>query len=211
MKKIYKIYLFFTFVIIISSVSNSSAAIRRMLGPNVTISWASSYLAIESGQVTVQSNPSWTNATALGWFFDYLVTPHVSLRTNWFFYPTSLSDGLSTVDDDKGQIMAHEMGLSVLRHFNSSPLNPWFGFGPYLQFATFDNVNSYTIHAILSLGFDYQLSEDVYFCPELMGGIGARLFSQAKGEDVAIDVPTGGDFSSSGIVVFLKIGIGKAF
>ncbi len=211
MKNFYKICIIITFLIIISAVSNSSAALRRMIGPSVIASWASSYLAIESSQVTVQDDPSWTNATALGWFFDYLATPYVSLRTNWLFFPTSTSKDFSNFKEDNGKIMAHEIGVSVLRHFDSYPLNPWFGFGPFVQFSTVDNVNSYTIHAILSFGFDYEIAEDVFFCPELMGGIGARLISQQEGQDVAIDVPTGKDFSSSGIVIFLKFGVGKAF
>jgi len=211
MNKIHKIYLCLTFLIILFSVSNSSAAVRRMLGPNVTLSWASSYLAIESGQVTVQDNSTWTYATAVGWFFDYMTTPYISLRTNWFFYPTSLSGRLNEFKEADGQIMTHEIGVSVLRHFNSSPLNPWFGVGPFLQFATIDDVNSYTIHAIISVGFDYEMTDDVYFCPELMWGIGSRIISRSEDEDVQIDVPTGKDFSSSGIVVFFKLGIGKAF
>jgi hypothetical protein len=182
-----------------------------MIGPNFTLSYSSTYLAIESGQVSVQSNPKWENAAALGWFFDYLITPYVSLRTNWFFYPTSMGDDYSNLIEDNGKITGHVIGVSVLRHFEGSSLNPWFGFGPFVGFTTVDNINSYTIHAILSVGFDYQISEDVFFCPELMGGIGARIISESAGNDVSIDVPTGGNFTSSGIVVFCKIGFGKEF
>lgn len=211
MKHNKNIFRFITFVIILFSVSNSSAAIRRMLGPNITVSWQSTYLAIESGDIMVQDNAAWENAIALGWFFDYLITPYVSLRTNWFLYPTSMGGNYTNLTDDPGKVTGHEIGISVLRHFESNPLNPWFGFGPFVGFTTIDNINSYTIHAILSVGFDYEISEDVYFCPELMGGIGARIISENEEDDVSIDVPSGGDFTSSGIVVFLKIGFGKAF
>jgi hypothetical protein len=211
MKHYKNIYLFIALVIIIFSVTDSSAAIRRMIGPNITVSWQSTYLAIESGEIIVQDNPAWENALALGWFFDYLVTPYVSLRTNWFFYPTSMGGNYTDFTEENGKITAHEIGISVLRHFEGHPLNPWFGFGPFVGFTTLDNINSYTIHAILSVGFDYQISDDVFFCPELMGGIGARIISENEEKDVSIDVPTGGDFTSSGIVVFLKIGFGKAF
>lgn len=211
MKKKYGIYLFFAIALIFTVAGSASAAQRRMLGPNVTMSWASTKLAIQSGSVTVQSNSSWDYATAPGWFFDYLLTPYISLRTNWFFYPTSIQHNLLDFNSTAGQIPLHEMGFSVLRHFDGGILNPWFGAGPFLQFASIDDVNSYIIHVVLSLGFDYQISDDVYFCPELMGGIGARIISKAQGQNVKIDVPTGRGFSSSGIVIFLKIGVGKAF
>lgn len=211
MKHNKNIYLLIASVIIIFSVSNSSAAIRRMIGPNITLSWQSTYLAIESGNITVQDNAAWENATALGWFFDYLITPYVSLRTNWFFYPTSLGGNYTDLTEENGKITGHEIGVSVLRHFQGFQINPWFGFGPFVGFTTLDNINSYTIHAIFSVGFDYEISENVFFCPELMGGIGARIISESEEKDVSIDVPSGGDFTSSGIVIFLKIGLGKAF
>lgn len=182
-----------------------------MLGFNVTSSWASSYLAIQSGSITVQNNVSWNYATAPGWFFDYLLTPYIAIRTNWFFYPTSLNHDLRDFKDTNGQIPLHEVGFSVLRHFNLDGINPWFGAGPFLQFATIDDVDSYIIHAVLSVGFDYEVSDDTFFCPELMGGIGAKIISSAKGQNVVIDVPTGSGFSSSGIVIFLKIGVGRSF
>jgi len=205
------IYLCIIFVIIITASRDSSAGERRMLGPNITMSWASSYLAIESGSVSVQDNASWTYATAPGWFFDYLITPHVSIRTNWFFYPSLLNNDLRDYKETNGKIPLHEAGFSVLRHFSAGSLNPWFGAGPFVQLATLDDVDSYIVHVILSVGFDYEISEDVYFCPELMGGIGSRLIKSGEDKNVVIDVPTGKGFSSSGIVIFFKIGFGKAF
>ncbi len=211
MKKFQGICLSLAIVIIFTAENSSFSAVRRILGPNITMSWASTYLAIESGSITVQNNPTWNSAFAPGWFFDYMITPYISLRTNWFFYPTSLNNNLKNFDKTNGQIPLHELGFSVLRHFDAGVLNPWFGAGPFVQFATPDDINSYIIHAVLSLGFDYEVSEDVYFCPELMGGLGARLISRGTDENVKIDVPTGRGFSSSGIVIFLKIGVGKAF
>jgi hypothetical protein len=211
MKKITGINIFLILIIITAAADNSSAAVRRMLGPNMTVSWASSYLGIESGSVTLQDNASWTNAIAPGWFFDYLVTPYISLRTNWFFYPTSLNGKFGDFQKSNGKIPLHEAGFSILRHFNAGSINPWFGAGPFMQVATLDDVNSYILHIVLSVGFDYEIGEDTYFCPELMGGIGARLIRSSEEQDVVIDVPTGKDFSSSGIVVFLKLGVGKAF
>jgi hypothetical protein len=190
--------------------SDSNAVVRRMIGPNITMSWASSYLAIESGSVTVQNDSSWTYATATGWFFDALLTPYISMRTNWFFYPTPINSKLEDMNKDLGEIPLHEMGFSVLRHFNFGSLNPWFGAGPFLQFATIDDVNSYILHALLSVGFDYEISEDTFLCPQLMSGLGMKLIS-SKQQSVVIDVPTGKDFSTSGIVIFFKIGVGKAF
>jgi len=204
-------YLVLSFIILFTAAGNSYAAVRRMLGPNITMSWASSYLEIQSGSIKVQDDTSWDYATAPGWFFDYLATPYISLRTNWFFYPTSLNSNYKDFQKNNGQIPLHEAGFSVLRHFNLTPLNPWFGAGPFIQFATLDDVNSYIVHAVLSVGFDYEISEDVYFCPELMGGLGARLISRGTDKNVKIDVPTGRGFSSSGLVVFLKFGVGKAF
>jgi len=134
--------LFISFIIVLSSAEISSAAVRRMLGPNITMSWASSYLEIQSGSIKVQDDTSWDYATAPGWFFDYMVSPYISLRTNWFFYPTSLNNNYSDFRKTNGQIPLHEAGFSVLRHFNLTPLNPWFGAGPFIQFATLDDVNS---------------------------------------------------------------------
>ena len=211
MKKIHRLYILFTLIIFISAAADSSAALRRMLGPNLTLSWASSYLAIESGSVKIQENSTWTYATAPGWFFDYLLTPYISFRTNWFFYPTNWTESFMDFSKTNGQIPLHEVGFSVLRHFDVKPLYPWFGAGPFMQFGTISDVNSYIIHAVLSAGFDYEIADDVYFCPELMGGIGARLIRRNDAHNVVIDVPTGSGFSSSGIVVFFKIGFGKAF
>jgi hypothetical protein len=211
MKKISGIYLLIAVIILFTSADSSTAAVRRILGPNATMSWASSYLAIQSNSVTVQDNTSWTYATAPGWFFDYLVTPYISLRSNWFFYPSSLNNNYKSFDKTSGQIPLHEVGFSVLRHFNVEPFNPWFGAGPFMQFATIDDINSYIVHAVLSVGFDYEITDYIYFCPEFMVGIGARIISRSEENNVVIDVPTGKGFSSSGIVIFIKLGVGKAF
>jgi len=190
--------------------ADTDAMIRRILGPNITMSWASSYLSIQSGNVTVQENASWTYATATGWFFDALLTPYISLRTNWFFYPTPVNSELKDMNKNPGEIPLHEIGFSVCRHFNAGPFNPWFGAGPYLQLATIDDFTSYVVHILLSVGFDYEIMDDVYLCPQLLSGLG---FKPVKTEEdsVVVDVPTGKNFSTSGIVIFFKIGVGKAF
>lgn len=190
--------------------ADSYAMVRRMIGPNVTMSWASSYLAIESGNITVQDNASWTYATATGWFFDALFTPYISLRMNWFFYPTPVNSDLRNVDEHPGEIPLHEIGFSVCRHFNAGPLNPWFGAGPYVQFATVDDINSYIVHILLSVGFDYEITDDVYLCPQLLSGLGMKIVKSEE-NSVVVDVPTGKNFSTSGIVIFLKLGVGKVF
>jgi len=64
---------------------------------------------------------------------------------------------------------------------------------------------------MLSVGFDYEISDDTFFSPELMGGIGARIISKSEDQDVQIDVPTGRGFSSSGFILFLKLGVGRVF
>lgn len=197
-------------LIFLAADEKGHAGNRRMLGPNVTMSWASSYLSIESTAVNVEKDTSWTYASSTGWFFDYLVNPYISLRTNWFFYPALINTKPCDLGNHSGEIPLHEMGFSVLRHFNLQPLNPWFGAGPFMQFSTVDDPNSYILHAILSLGFDYEFTDETFFCPEFMWGIGTRLVS-SKDETVQIDVPTGKDFTSSGIVIFFKLGVGKSF
>jgi hypothetical protein len=190
--------------------AGSDAMVRRMLGPNVTMSWASSYLSIQSGNVKVQENATWTYATATGWFFDALLTPYISLRTNWFFYPTPINSRIENCTDNAGEIPLHEIGFTVCRHFNAGSLNPWFGAGPYMQFATIDDVTSYIVHVLVSVGFDYEIAEDVYLCPQLLSGLGMKIIKTEE-DSVVVDVPTGKDFSTSGIVIFFKIGVGKAF
>lgn len=211
MNKNIGICFFITVCLVFSSERDSFAGVRRMLGPNVTMSWASSYLEIQSGSIAVRDDTNWDYATASGWFFDYLMTPYISVRTNWFFYPTALNSNIMDFNKTNGQIPLHEAGFSVLRHFNLKHLNPWFGAGPFLQFATLDDVNTYIVHAVLSVGFDYEITDDVFFCPEFMWGLGARIISKKTGEDVQIDVPTGRGFSSSGFIVFLKLGVGRVF
>lgn len=211
MKKKSAISLYFAVIIIMFYADYVSAADRRILGPNFTSSWASDKLAIESGSVTVKNSSSWDYATAPGWFVDYLLTPYISLRTNWFFYPTMFQHSPADIGKANGRVPLHEIGFSVLRHFDAGELNPWFGAGPFLQFASIDDINSYVVHAIISVGFDYEITEDIFFCPELMFGVGARIISQSANDNLQIDVPTGRGFSSSGIVIFLKIGFGKSF
>ena len=74
-----------SFIVLLFAGTNLYAGQRRLLGPNMTSSWASSYLTISSGSVKVENNASWTYATAGGWFFDYMVNPYISFRTQWFF------------------------------------------------------------------------------------------------------------------------------
>ncbi|HOP30758.1 MAG TPA: hypothetical protein P5120_15715 [Spirochaetota bacterium] len=196
--------------ILFAAENSLHAAKRRMLGPNFTMSWASSYLAIDSASVKVENDASWTYASATGWFFDYLLNPYISIRSNWFFYPAVINSSPDDMYDRAGEIPLHEIGFSVLRHFNLQPINPWFGAGPFMQFSTINDVNSYIIHAVLSVGFDYEITEETFICPELMCGIGARLLSSDE-ETVQVNIPTGKDFTSSGIVVFFKLGVGRTF
>ncbi|HPS57809.1 MAG TPA: hypothetical protein PK514_06850 [Spirochaetota bacterium] len=198
------------FVLLLLVMSPLEAAQRRMLGPEVNMSWVSSYLTVNSGSVTIQNNATWSYANACGWFLDYLLNPYVSMRTHWIFYPEMINSRPDEMFDHAGVISLHEIGISLIRHFGKGYVSPWFGAGPYIQFDTIDNINSYVFHATLSAGFDYECAEDVYFCPEIMFGIGAGFFKTGKGS-VQVDVPTGPDFSTSGIVIFLKLGVAKAF
>ena len=186
------------------------AAQRRMIGPEYNMSWVSSYITINSGSVTIQNNATWSYANACGWFFDYLLNPYVSVRTHWLVYPDMINSRPEYMFEHPGVISLHELGLSLIRHFGKGYFSPWFGAGPYIQFDTIDNINSYVFHAMLSAGFDYETIEDVYFCPEIMFGIGAGFFKEGNGS-VQVDVPTGPDFSTSGIVIFFKLGVAKAF
>lgn len=197
-------------VLLLCAVSPLEAAQRRMLGPEINMSWVSSYLTINKGSVTIQNNATWSYANACGWFFDYLLNPYVSIRTHWVLYPEMINSRPVDMFDRPGEIPLHEMGLSLIRHFGKGYVSPWFGAGPYLQFDTIDNINSYVFHATLSAGFDYEFMEDVFLCPEVMFGIGAAFFKEGNGS-VQVDVPTGPDFSTSGIIIFLKIGVAKAF
>jgi hypothetical protein len=196
--------------IVMAAENDLLAGKRRMLGPNFTMSWASSYLAIDSASVKVENDASWTYASATGWFFDYLLNPYISIRSNWFFYPAVINSSPDDMKYRAGEIPLHEIGFSVLRHFNLQPINPWFGAGPFMQFSTINDVNSYIIHAVISVGFDYEIAEETFICPELMCGIGARLLSSDE-ETVQVNIPTGKDFTSSGIVIFFKLGVGRTF
>jgi len=187
-----------------------SASKRRMVGGGPILSWASSYVTLEAGSVTVQDSASWTYATAMGIFFDYMVTPYISYRTDWFVYPAIINSGLGKREREYGVIELHAVGFSLLRHFNFRHINPWFGAGPYLQLSTINDVNSYIIHLMLSTGFDYEIYPDTFLCPEFKFGMGTRIFSSDE-DKVVIDVPGTSDFSTSGIIIFAKIGIAKAF
>lgn len=112
--------------------------------------------------------------------------------------------------DKIGEISLHELGFSLIRRFGKGYVSPWFGAGPYLQFNTIDNLNSYVFHAMLSAGFDYEFLEDIYFCPEIVFGLGASFFKTDEGS-VQVDVPTGAGFSTSGIVIFFKLGVARSF
>lgn len=196
-------------VILLQGVS-LTAAQRRMVGPNLTMSWASTYLTINTDAVTVQNDAEWIYASAAGWFFDYQLNPFVSLRAEWFCYPSVINSNPFRSSDSIGEVNLHEIGFSVLRHFDKGYISPWFGAGPYMQFNSIGNINSYVVHILLSVGFDYELSDDLYFCPELITGVGASLI-KSDNQTVQFDVPTGGDFSTSGIVVFLKLGFARTF
>lgn len=183
---------------------------RRMVGGGPILSWASSYITLEAGSATVQEDASWTYATAMGLFFDYMVNPYISYRAHWFIYPAVINSGLDAEKREYGVIELHAVGFSLLRHFNLKYINPWFGAGPYLQFSTVNDVNSYIVHLMLSTGFDYEIYPDTYLCPEFKFGIGTRIISSNE-DSVVIDVPGTSDFSTSGIILFAKIGIAKAF
>ena len=60
------------------------------------------------------------------------------------------------------------------------------------------------------MGLDYEVDEDVFFCPELQFGIGAKIINSDE-ESVVVDLPTGSDFSTSGIIVLFKLGVAKSF
>lgn len=201
------------FVVIISAAyRDSEAAIRRMMGPNVTMSLSSSYLNIDSSSVTVNDKSSWDYATAAGCFFDYMTTPYISFRVNWFFFPSIINRDYDNYSNSKSEINLHDLGFSLLRHFNIiDAIDPWFGAGIYWQFATFSDVNSYAVLALLSFGFDYEISEYIYLCPEFVTGIGMRLIKKNENEDLVINVPTWKNFSSNGFVIFFKLGVARAF
>ncbi|MCL1833107.1 MAG: hypothetical protein FWG49_01270 [Leptospirales bacterium] len=209
-KKKHLIGILFFAAIIISVGRDSEAAIRRMIGPNITMSWASSYLNMDSSSVTVRNDSSWTYATALGLFFDYMTTPYISFRFNWFFFPSVINRNYDDFNHTKNEISFHDIGFSLLRHFDAGSMDLWFGAGAYWQFSTLDDIDSYIVYAVLSFGFDYEVSEDIYLCPEFITGIRMRLINKGE-EETVITAPSGKNFSSSGIIVFFKLGIAKAF
>ncbi|MCL2154515.1 MAG: hypothetical protein FWH53_02500 [Leptospirales bacterium] len=210
-KKKYLISILFIGAIISATGRDSEAAVRIMMGPNVTMSWASSYLIIDSNSVTVSDKSSWHYATALGLFLDYMTTPYISYRINWICFPSVINKSYDNFNSTKSEINLHDVGFSLLRHLNIDDINLWFGAGLYWQFSTFNNINSYILYSVLSLGFDYEISEDIYLCPEFITGIGMRFIEKSDNEDVVIDVPTGKNFSSNGFVMFFKLGVAKAF
>jgi hypothetical protein len=146
----------------------------------------------------------------MGLFFDYMVTPYISYRVDWFIYPAVINNQMYEGEIQYGAVELHAAGFSLLRHFNFKPINPWFGAGPYLQLSTVGDVDSYIIHLMLSTGFDYEIYPDTYLCPEFKFGIGTRIVSSDE-DSVVIDVPGTSDFSTSGIILFAKIGVAKAF
>ena len=210
-KRKYLIRLLFVVTIISAADRDSEAAIRRMMGPNITMSWASSYLTINSNSITVNDKSTWSYATAVGWFFDYMATPYVSFRTNWFCFPSVINRSYDNFSNSKSEINLHDVGFSLLRHLDIADIDLWFGAGIYWQFSTLSDINSYIMHTVLSFGFDYEINEDIYLCPELITGVGMRLIKKSENKDVVIAVPTGKNFSSSGFLIFFKLGIAKAF
>lgn len=206
--RFYSIILFL--ILIIASGDDLYAQRRRMLGANVNMSWASSYLTIDSTSVKVENNASWTYASAVGWFFDYMTTPHISFRSEWFFYPAAINSAPGEMKEHIGEMPLHEIGFSILKHYNFKPINPWVGAGPYMQFSTINDVNSYILHGMISFGCDYEFLDDTFFCPEFMCGIGVRIIS-SNSNTVQIDVPTGKDFTTSGIILIAKLGVAKSF
>ena len=210
-KKKYLIGILFAVIIICVSERDSEAAIRRMIGPNIIMSWSSSYLTIDSGSATVSDQATWDYATAAGLFFDYMTTPHISFRTSWFCFPGVINKNYGNFDTGKREIILHDIGFSLLRHFNIVDIDLWFGAGMYWQFSTFSDIDSYIMYAVLSFGFDYEISEDIYLCPEFVTGVGARLIKKSANEGVEIPLPTRKDFSSSGFTIFFKLGVAKAF
>ena len=199
------------FVIIISISGDLQASLNRMMGPNLITSWSSSYLIIDSGSATVNDKSAWTSATAVGWFFDYKTTPHVSFRTSWFCFPSFINKDYDNFNRDNREVNLHDIGFSLLRHFNISDIDLWFGSGIYWQFSTFSNINSYTLYATLSFGIDYEITDGLYLCPEIVTGLGMKLIKRSEQDKVEIEVPTGSNFSSNGFVVFFKLGVAKAF
>lgn len=183
---------------------------RRMAGAGPVFSWASSYITIEAGSVTVQDNPTWTYATAVGFFFDYLINPYISYRTEWVIYPAVINHNMNISKKEYGVIELHSAGFSLLRHFNFRYFNPWFGAGPYLQFSSIGDVDSYVLHLMLSTGFDYEIYPGTFLCPDIKFGIGTRIVS-SDNDSVIIDVPGANDFSTSGIIIFARIGVARAF
>ena len=198
-------------VIIISISGDSQAALNRMMGPNFIASWSSSYLIIDSGSATVNDKSEWTYATAMGWFLDYKTTPHISFRTSWFCFPSFINKDFDNFNRDNREVNLHDIGFSILRHFNNTDIDLWFGSGIYWQFSTFGDINSYTIYATLSFGLDSEIYEDIYLCPEIVTGLGMKLIKRSEQDKVEIEVPTGSNFSSNGFVVFFKLGVAKAF
>jgi len=209
-KKKYLISILFTVIIISSAYRDSVSATRRMMGPNIIMSWSSSYFIIDSGSVTVNDQAIWTYATGLGWFIDYRTTPYVSFRASWFCFPSVINKSYGNFNNTASEINLHDVGFSLLRYFNIYDINLWFGAGAYWQFSTLGDINSYVMYPILSLGFNYAINEDTYLCPEFVTGVGMRLIKKSA-DDVVIDVPTGRGFSSNGFIMFLKLGVAKTF
>lgn len=200
----------FSIILVVFLCTDSMAIQKRMLGFQFIPSFASSYLTIESTSVKVNESSSWAYASAVGFFFDYMINPYISFRFDWFLSPGLLNSNMSDLSKNLSRIKVHEAGFTLKRHFEGNIFNPWFGAGPYIQHTAPNEINSYVIHVLLSAGFDYEITEDVFLCPDLKFGLGMQLIS-SDDESVTVELPSGGDFSTSGIVFFIKLGIAKSF
>ncbi len=183
---------------------------HRLVGGQLVPSFASSYLNIESKSIKVQENASWAYASGFGFFFDYQANPYISFRFDWFFYPGLMNTSTENSGENLSRIKVNEAGFTVKRHFEGNLFNPWFGAGPYMQYTVPNEVDSYVLHILLSFGFDYEISDGVFLCPDFKVGLGIKLISSSE-DSVVVELPSGSDFSTSGIVVFMKIGLARSF
>ncbi len=207
--KKYFVIMFFFLSCLFSS-QGIQAKQHRFLGAEFVSSFSSSYLNIESSSIRVDDNASWTRSYALGCFFDYKFHPNIALRLDWFFLPEFLNSGMDALDSRFSRVELYEAGFLLKRYFQSNVLDSWFGAGISLQYVLIDDFNSYVIHFLLAFGFDYEIYEDVFLCPEIQSGLGMKLLS-SNDDSLVIDLPTGSDLSTSGIVIFAKLGFAKSF
>jgi len=189
---------------------NLFAVQRRMVGVQFVPSFASSYLNIESKSIKVQEDASWAYASSFGFFFDYMMNPYVSFRFDWFFSPGLINTAYKDLGTNSTKIKVNEAGLTVKRHFEGNVLNPWFGAGPYIQYTAPAEYDSHVLHFLLSFGFDYEIADTIFLSPDFKFGLGMKLIS-SEDDSVVVELPSGSDFSTSGIVVFFKLGLAKSF